>query len=53
LWEGGNVVSEGGVVDLVDKDAEESGGLVVRVLLEVRVDLDDECRGDGGEQTGL
>ena len=53
LWEGRNVVAERGVVELVDQDAEESRYLVVRVLLEVRVDVDDERRGDGGEQTSL
>ena len=53
LREGGNVVSEGGVVDLVNEDTEESGGLVVRVGLELRIDLDDECGGDGREQTSL
>jgi len=53
LWEGGGVVSEGSVVDLMNEDAEESYSHVVRVLLEVGVDLDDECGGDGGEQTGL
>jgi len=49
----GNVVTESGVVDLVDEDTEESGGLFVGVWLELRVDLDDECGGDGGEQTSL
>jgi len=53
LWEGGNVVAEGGVVDLVDKNTEEGSGLVVWVRLELRVKFDDECGGDGGEQTGL
>jgi hypothetical protein len=53
LWEGGRVVSEGGVIDLVNKDAEESCSLVVRVWFELRADLDDECGGDGGEQTSL
>jgi len=53
LWEGRNVVAERGVVDLVDQDAEEGRCLVVRVLLELRVDVDDECGGDGGEQTSL
>jgi len=37
----------------VDEDAEESGGLFVRVRLQLGLDLDDECRGYGGEQTGL
>jgi len=53
LWEGGSVVSEGSVVDLVDEDTEESCGLVIWVLLEVGLDVDDERRGDGGEKTGL
>jgi hypothetical protein len=53
LRESGSVVSEGGVVDLVKKNTEEGGGHVVRVLLEVGVDLDDERGGDGGEQTSL
>jgi hypothetical protein len=53
LWEGWRVVAEGGVIDLVDKDTEESSGLVVRVWFELGVDLDDECGGDGGEQTSL
>jgi hypothetical protein len=38
LWEGGNVVAEGGVVDLVDNDTVGSSGLVVRVRPEMRVD---------------
>ena len=42
-----------GVVHLVEHDPGESGGLIGRVWLELRVDLDDEGRGDGGEQTSL
>jgi hypothetical protein len=53
LWEGWRVVAEGGVIDLVNKDAEESCSLVVRVWFELGADLDDECGGDGGEQTSL
>jgi len=53
LREGGRVVAKGGVIDLVDKNAEESSSLVVRVQLELRVDLDYECRGNGREQTRL
>jgi hypothetical protein len=53
LWKGRRVVAEGGVIDLVNKDAEESGGLAVRIWFEFGVDLDDECGGDGGEQTSL
>jgi len=37
----------------VDKDAEESGCLFVRVLPELGVDLDDERGSDGGKQTSL
>jgi hypothetical protein len=33
LWEAGNIVSEGGVVDLVKKDAEEGCRVVTRVGL--------------------
>ena len=53
MWEGGSITAEGGIVDLVDKDAEERSGLVVWVLLEVGVDLYDECGADGGEETSL
>ena len=53
LWDGGNVIAEGGVVDLVDEDSKESGCLFVRVWLELGVDLDDECGSDGGKQTSL
>ena len=53
LWEGGNVVSKGGVVDLVDKDTEESDSLITRVGMKLRLDIEDESRGDCGEQTGL
>ena len=53
LWEGGGVISECGVVDLVDKDAEESDGLITRVGLELRLDVEDEGRGYCGEQTSL
>ena len=53
MGKGGSVTSEGGVVDLVDEDAEEGGSLVTRVRLELRLDIEDECGGDGGEQTSL
>jgi hypothetical protein len=53
LWEGWRVIAEGGVIDLVDKDTEESGGLVVWVQLKLGIDLDDECGGDGGKQASL
>ena len=53
LWQGGNVTAEGGIVDLVDEDPKESGGLFIWVRLQLGVDLDDECRGHGREQTSL
>jgi hypothetical protein len=53
LWEGWNVASEGGVVDFVDEDSEESCSLVIRIGLELRVDFDNERRSDGRKQTGL
>ena len=37
----------------MDEDAEESGGLLVWVSLQLGLDLSDECRGHGGEQTSL
>ena len=53
MWEAGRVVSKGGVVDLVDENTEESDGLLTRVGLELRLDIDDESRSNGGEQTSL
>ena len=52
-WEGRDFVFEGGFVDLVDKDTEEGGGLIIRIGLESGIDIDDEGRSHGGEQTGL
>ena len=49
LWESGGVVSERGVIDLVDENAEEGSGLFTRVGLKLRLDVEDESRGDGGE----
>ena len=53
LWGGGNIIAEGGVVDLVNQDTEESGCLFVRVWLELGVDLDDERGSDGRKETSL
>jgi len=53
LWERGDISTESGVVYLVNQDAEEVVRLVVGVLLEVGIDLDDECGCHSGEQTGL
>ena len=53
LRDSGNVGTKRGVVDLVDEDPEESGGLLARVRLELRLDIDDKGSSDGGEQTSL
>jgi len=53
LWYGGSVIAEGGAVHLVENNTEESGRFVVRVRLEVGMDLYYERRGDRGEQTSL
>lgn len=53
LEKSGNVISECGVIDLVDQDPEESDGLVTRARLEFGVDCDNECRGNSGKQTSL
>ena len=48
-WDSGNVAAESGVVHFVKEDAEESGGFVVRVSLELGIDLDDEGGSHSGE----
>ena len=53
LWESGNIVSEGGVIDLVDEDAKEGGSLVVGIRLKLRVDLNDKRGSHCGEYAGL
>ena len=54
LWEGGNVVFEDDVVDLVNQDAAEEGGdLIPWVGFGLRVDLNDERGSYGRKQTGL
>ena len=53
LWERRNVVAEGGVIQLVNDDTEESGGLFVRVLLELGLDIDNERRCYCRKKTGL
>ena len=47
LREGRNVASKCGVVDLVNKEAEEGSGLITWVGLKFRVDFDDKRRSDG------
>ena len=46
-------MTEGSVVNLVNKEAEESGGFVARVGTQLGVNLNDECGGHCGEETGL
>ena len=46
LWGSGDAASKRGVIDLVYKKAEEGGGLVVGIRLELGVDLNDKCGGD-------
>ena len=53
MWEGGSVVPERGVVDLVDENTKEGGSLFTGVRLELRSYVDDEGRSDGGKQSGL
>jgi len=53
LWQSGDIATEGGIVDLVDQDTKEGGGFFVWIRLELGVDLDDECRRHGREQTSL
>ena len=43
MRESGDVVSEGGVVELINKKAKEGGSILVGIGLELGVDLNDEC----------
>ena len=51
LWDCRNAATGSGTVHCVNKDAKESSRLVVRVLLELGMDLDDERGGYGREGT--
>ena len=53
LWENGNVISEGSIVDLVDENGWEGSSLVVGTRLELGVGLDDGGGGDCRERTNL
>jgi len=53
LGNGRRVGTKGGIINLVDKDSEESGGLLTRVGLELRLDIEDKCGSDRREQTSL
>ena len=52
-WDGRGLTRDGGLIESEEDRAEEGGGLLVRIGLEVRMDVDDEGRADGGEQTSL
>ena len=52
-WESRYIVTESGVVRLIDEDTEEGSALFVWVWLELGVDFGDEGRGHRGEQTCL
>jgi hypothetical protein len=53
LGKRGSFATKRGVVQLVKDDSEESGGVIGWVWLELGMDLNDEGRSDGGEQTRL
>ena len=53
MCKNGNVVSEGGIVYLVDENTEEGVGLIAGVDLELRLGLGDECGSDCRKQTSI
>jgi hypothetical protein len=46
LWNSGNIISESGVVDLVNEDPEKGGRFGTRVGLKLGVDVDDKRGGN-------
>ena len=52
-WNGGGLTGDGGLVESEEDCAEESRRLLVRVGLEVRMDVDDKSRAYGRKQTRL
>ena len=50
---GGHLTGDGGLVESEEDSAKKGCRLVVRIGLEVRMDIDDESRADGREQTRL
>ena len=52
-WDGWGGSAECRIVELVDEEAKEGGGLFVRIILQLLVDIDDKSRGDSAEQTSL
>ena len=43
LWDHRGITAKSRIVELVDEDAEEDGGLHVWVRLQLRLNLSDEC----------
>jgi len=52
-WDGGSFVRDGRLVEGEEDCTEDGCGLLVRIGLEPRVDVDDEGGADSGEQTRL
>ena len=52
-WDGRGLTRDGGLIESEENCAEEGGRLLVRIGLEVGMDVDDEGRADSGEQTSL
>ena len=51
--DGRSVTGDCGLIESDEDRAEEGSGLLVRIWLEIRMDVDDEGGADGREQTGL
>jgi len=52
-WNDGGLTGDGRLIESEEDGTEEGRGLVVRVGLEVGMDVDDESGADGREQTRL
>ena len=52
-WDGRSGARDGRLIESEENRAEEGGGLLVRIGLEVLVGIDDEGGADGREQTSL
>ena len=52
-WDNRSLTGDGGLIESEKDGAEEGGGLLVGIGLEVRMDIDDKRGADGREQTRL
>ena len=52
-WNGRNLAGDGGLIKSEEDGAEESGGLFIRIRLEVGIYVDDKRRADSRKQTRL